>query len=71
MNKLRKSGLEKTTGDPHEATCPPNVTEGSAFGAFIMLLAASGVAAISFFLASPDRALGDDTAITHVRGMRP
>ena len=41
-------------------------SEGSAVGAFIMLLIASGIAAISFFLASPDRSL-DDSAMPQVR----
>ncbi len=62
--------LEQSASDPHEAVSPSDVSEGSAVGAFIMLLVASGIAAVSFFLASPDRARGGDTAMDQVR-VRP
>ena len=64
MAKSRiKSSLEDGASRERETG---SRSEGSAVGAFIMLLIASGIAAVSFFLASPDRSL-DDSAMPQVR----
>lgn len=70
MAKSRcKTRFEHTASDAGEPGSPSARSEGSAIGAFILLLVASGIAAVSFFLASPDRSLGGDTAMRQVGGM--
>lgn len=58
-----KSSLDDSASREHETG---SRSESSAVGAFIMLLIASGIAAVSFFLASPERSL-DDSAMPQVR----
>ena len=70
MAKSRfKTRLEHSASDAGEPGSPTARSEGSAVGAFILLLVASGIAAVSFFLASPDRSLGGATAMRQVGGM--
>lgn len=70
MAKSRcKTRLEHSASDAGEPGSPTARSEGSAVGAFILLLVASGIAAVSFFLASPDRSFGGATAMRQVGGM--
>lgn len=57
MAKFRiDSGFKQTMRDAQESPSPTEGSETSAIGAFLLLLLAFGIAAISFVIANPDRA---------------